>query len=155
MTDKEQLDVPMAWLWAEQAGADLITHTDSSLSPATFEFRAARDVLALTMLLAGIASRADDLSASQLEFIRDLLSAGGPWLDWCDSRLDVADPAVPDLRLARQAWQWLLRGQLLLAPQQADLAPAFQAAARPGAGCRIGLKQARRVIGAHLTGLRH
>jgi hypothetical protein len=154
MADKDESDVPIAWLWAEQAGESLIAQSDSPLSPATFEFRAARDVLALTMLLAGIASRAPDLSASQLELIRDLLFADGPWLDWCDSRLGVAGPAGPDLRLARQARQWLLRGQLLLAPQHADLACACAAAACPGAACRIGLELARRVIDACLTSRR-
>src|SRR5258708_10469241 len=119
MAEKDEPDVPIAWLWAEQAGKSLIAHADRSLSPATFEFRAARDVLALTMLLAGIASRAPDLSASQLELIRDLLFADGPWLDWCDSRLGVAGPAGPDLRLPRPARQWLPHGPLLLSPPPA------------------------------------
>ena len=136
----------MAWLWAEHVAEGLIARTGSPLPSAIFEFRAARDVLALTMLFTGIASRAHDPFIDQLELMRDLLCAGTPWLSWCDSQLDAADPAAPSIRLARQAWQWLLLSRLLPAPRHMDppyLEPLGQ---RFGAGCRIGLEHACRIV---------
>jgi hypothetical protein len=151
MGSTDELEVPMAWLWAEYAAEGLIARTGSPLPSAIFEFRAARDVLALTMLFTGIADRAHDLSIDQLELVRDLVCAGGPWLTWCDSRLDAADTAAPSVRLARQAWHWLLMSRLLPAPRQADPAYADRAAQRFGAGCRIGLEHARRIVDTCLT----
>ena len=152
MDRTDEPEVPMAWLWAEYAAEDLIARTGSPSPSAIFEFRAARDVLALTMLFTGMASRAHDPSTEQLELIRDLVCAGVGWLDWCDSRLDAADADVPSVQLARQAWQWLLLSRLLPAPPGADAAYADPVARRFGAGCRIGLEHARRIVHTCLIG---
>jgi Fe-S cluster assembly iron-binding protein IscA len=144
-----ELDIPMAWLCAEQTAEHLITCVDKAMLPDTFEFRAACNVLALTMLLAGLSYRAASLSARQIACIRDLISGGGLWLGWSDSQLSSPGAvAAADLRLARNAWRWLVQGRLLSAPEQAEPDNAYRAWTRPGAGCRIGLMQAQRITDA-------
>src|SRR5580700_1518233 len=108
MANTDELEVPMAWFWAQHAAEDLITRMGTPLPPATFEFQATREVLALTLLFTGIANRAHELSLDQMELIRDLVFSGGPWLGWCASRLDAADTTARNLRLANLAWEWLL-----------------------------------------------
>jgi hypothetical protein len=145
MADTGELEIPMAWFWAGHVAEDLITRMGNPLSPGTFEFQAAHDVLALTMLFTDIASRPGELSADQLELIRDLVSIGGLWLCWCDYRLDAADRPAPSLWLARQAWR-----RLLLSSPPLDWRDAT-VARRPGAGCRIGLRYALEAVDARLT----
>jgi hypothetical protein len=142
MTDADELEVPMAWFWAEHLAQDLITPTGSPSLLNGFEFLAARAVLALTLLFSGIADRAGQLSGDQLELIRDLISSGGPWLDWCDSRLGAADTPTPCLEFAQRAFCWLL----LVSPVSKG-----QAEQSPGTGCRVGLKQAQRAVDTRLT----
>jgi hypothetical protein len=146
----DDLDVPMAWLWAEQGAEDLIRRADASVSPVGFEFRAARDVLALTMLFSGFADGASALSACQLKVIRRRLSAGSQWLPWCQSRLAAAGIASTDLALARNAWDWLTGHRLLLACEHPELVCGKAPAAPPASV--VGLRQALSVIDAHLTG---
>jgi hypothetical protein len=141
MTDAGELEVPMAWFWAEHLAEDLITSIGGP-SLNSFEFSAVRAVLALTLLFSGIADRAGQLFDDQLELIRDLISSGGPWLDWCDSRLGAADTPTPCLELAQRSFRWLL----LVSPISKG-----QAEQSPGTGCRIGLKQAQRAVDARLT----
>lgn len=154
MAESEDVDMPMAWLWAEQTAENLIAHADGSVSPATFGFRATRDVLALTLLLTGIAHQAGGISTSQLELIRDHLSVDTRWSAWCQSRLDGTGTVTTstDLDFARDAWHWLARSRMLPAPEGADPLCAEILAVSPGAGCGIGLQEARRIITSHLNG---
>jgi Fe-S cluster assembly iron-binding protein IscA len=146
-TGGDELEVPMAWLCAEQTAEHLMTCVDAAMLPDTFEFRAACNVLTLTLLLSGLCYRAASLPTRQAISIGDLISAGELWLGWCDSQLSAPSAvATADLRLARSAWRWLVQGRLLLAPDEAELDDAHAAWTRPGAGCRIGLRQARRII---------
>ena len=142
MTDADELEVPMAWFWAEYLAEDLIAPTGGPSLLDGFEVLAARAVLALTLLFTGIADHATQLSGDQLELIRDLISSGGPWLNWCDSRFDAADTPTPCLELAQLAFRWLL----LVSPTSNG-----QPEQSPGTGCRVGLKQARRVLDTRLT----
>jgi hypothetical protein len=142
MTDANELEVPMAWFWAEHLAEELIAPTDGPPLLNGFDFLAARAVLALTLLFTGIADRADQLSGDQLELIRDLISSGGPWLNWCDFRLDAADTPAPCLELAHRAFRWLL----LISPSSKG-----RVEQSPGAGCRVGLKLARRAVDTRLT----
>jgi hypothetical protein len=145
MADTDEVEVPMAWFWAENVAEDLVTRMDTPASLNAFGFRAARYVLALTMLFTGIASDADELSIDQLERIRDLVSGGGVWLDWCDARLDDADAAAPCLGFANRALAWLL----LASPPSESKLPRSS-----GAGCRVGLIHALRAVDARLSRLR-
>jgi hypothetical protein len=147
------LEVPVVWLWAEQAAERLIAASDGSASPATFEFRATRDVLALTLFLTGVAARPAELSTRQLALIQDRLPGASQWLAWCASRLETETVVAggADLDLARNAWLWLGRSRLLAA--SAPTGPAcVDAATRMGAGSHIGLAHARRIVAARLSG---
>jgi hypothetical protein len=125
MTDADELEVPMAWFWAEHLAEDLIAPTGGP-----------------SLLFTGIADHATQLSGDQLELIRDLISSGGPWLNWCDFRFDAVDTPTPCLELAQRAFRWLL----LVSPTSEG-----QAEQSPGTGCRVGLKQARRTVDTRLT----
>jgi hypothetical protein len=141
MTDADELEVPMAWFWAEHLAEDLIAPTTGP-SLGGFEFLAARAVLALTLLLTGIADHAGQLSDDQLELVRDLISAGGPWLNWCDFRFDAADTPTPCVELAHRAFRWLL----LVSPTSEG-----RAEQSPGTGCRVGLKHAQQAVATRLA----
>jgi hypothetical protein len=147
------VDVPIAWLWAEQAAEELIATSDGPLSPATFEFRATRDVLALTLFVTGIAARPGDLPARDLALIRDRLSVMSDWMAWCGSRLagkcDRHPTNTANLRLARNAWLWLRRSRMLDGPALPGRA-CCDTVTSAGAGCRVGLYHARRIIAGHL-----
>jgi hypothetical protein len=142
MGETDEAEVPMAWFWAESVAEDLILRMDSPAPLNPFGFRATHNVLSLTMLLSGIARCAHDLAVGQLEVIRDLVSMGGTWVDWCDSRLSDADAPAPCLALAQRAWRWLL---LTSPPSEWQLPP------NRGAGCKVGLMHARRAVNAQLS----
>src|SRR3954468_22480646 len=93
--------VPVGWFAVEHAAEILIGSTGTAMSPATFQFRATRDVLALTLLLAGITGPADGLSRPQLGLVRDLLADDQQWQAWCRTGLLSASPVMghADLRL--------------------------------------------------------
>jgi hypothetical protein len=142
-TSTDEMWAPMAWFWAEYLAEDLIALMDSPSLLDPFEFLAARAVLALTLLFTGIANRATQLSGDDLELVRDLISSGGPWLNWCDARSNAADTPEPCRQLARRALRWLL-----LASPDSDR----EKQQSPGTGCRVGLKHAQRAVHARLVG---
>jgi hypothetical protein len=114
----EALEVPILWLWAEKMAEDMIVASEGRAPQATFEFRATRDVLTLTLLLADVHRSSADLPVDCLELTRDHLSVTPRWLVWCGSRLDAPNVAAgaSDIRLARDAWRWLRRSRLLAGP---------------------------------------
>jgi hypothetical protein len=140
--DAGELEVPVAWFRAEQLAKDLILPAKGPWRLNVFECDAAQAVLALTLLFSGVADQLGDLSDDQLELIRDRISPGVRWLDWCDSLLEGGYLPASTLELARQAFRWLL----LVSPISKG-----QAEQSPGTGCRVGLKQALRVLDARLT----
>jgi hypothetical protein len=147
------VDVPIAWLEAEQVAQDLIAAaSDGPVSPARFEFRATRDVLALTLFLTGVAARST-VPTRHLEVIRERLSETSEWLAWCTSRLDgpVVSTGAANLRLARNAWLWLQRSRRLDATPLATTA-CCDTVTSTGAGCHLGLPHARRIIARCLAG---
>lgn len=118
-----ELTVPMAWLYAEYV-ADEVLRTGDLMPPTSFEFRAGRDALALTIFL----SDADgELAALQgvgvmarLETWLSLTAYDQPWRDWVRERMALlsADALAsgslgPDLELAAAAWRWLEETELL------------------------------------------
>jgi hypothetical protein len=147
MAPAEPLDVPIRWLGAEQTAEDLIVSCEGRVSPATFEFRATRDVLALAHFLADAERHPADLCLGWLELTHDGLAAHR-WLAWCRSRLDRADMFIgaTDMRMARNAWRWLGRGRLLGGPAYAGLACGGEGDPVQGAACCIGLRRARQII---------
>jgi len=151
MSGNHDLNVPMAWLCAEFTAENLIASAEGTIAPATFEFRATRDVLALTILFSGGIHGPGDLSAGQLGILRNRLVAGQRWLAWCEAQFDVHTMASTDLGLARKAFRWLARCRTLPTPQHPSLACAEPTIAGPGAGCQVGVQQARLMIDTHLA----
>jgi hypothetical protein len=139
-TSGGELAVPMAWMYAEYI-ADELLRTGDLMPPTTFEFRAGRDALALTIFLSDTEGELGGIRViSQLEHWRSLTAHDQPWEEWVRERLErleeedrgsggSAGPGSsdgpggsggtggrsPDLALAKAAWQWLDETELLAA----------------------------------------
>ncbi|MEU9319975.1 hypothetical protein [Streptomyces sp. NPDC048295] len=132
-TSGNGLLVPMDWMYAEYI-ADEMLRTGDLMEPATLEYRAGRDALALTVFLSDGAVP-DALPAARLDELRLLTAYGAAWCGWVRERLDAlgAAPAAgpagagPDLALARAAWRWLEETELLAADLDAIGAPPREA----------------------------
>ncbi|WP_055491206.1 hypothetical protein [Streptomyces sp. TP-A0356] len=130
-----ELAVPMAWLYAEYI-ADELLRTGDLMPPTSFEFRAGRDALALTIFLSDTGGELSGIRVvSQLETWLSLTAYDQPWQDWVRGRMaELAAEAVesggpaPDLDLASAAWRWLEETELL--------APDLDAV--PGGGAVVG-----------------
>ncbi|MBC9725957.1 hypothetical protein [Streptomyces sp. TRM68367] len=115
-----ELTVPMAWLYAEYI-ADELLRTGDLMPPTSFEFRAGRDALALTIFLSDTDGELSGIRVvSQLETWLSLTAYDQPWQEWVRERLTelAADAAAagrhaPDLVLAEAAWRWLQETELL------------------------------------------
>lgn len=102
-----ELAVPMAWLYAEYI-ADELLRTGDLMPPTSFEFRAGRDALALTVFLSDTEGELSCVRVvSQLETWMSLTAYDQPWQDWVRDRLtELTAEAVrsgapsPDLALA-------------------------------------------------------
>ncbi|MFI9649404.1 hypothetical protein ACIHAA_24290 [Streptomyces sp. NPDC052040] len=114
------LAVPMAWLYAEYI-ADELLRTGDLMPPTSFEFRAGRDALALTIFLSDTCGELPGIRVvTQLETWLSLTAYDQPWEDWVRERMTqlAADAAraggpAPDLDLASAAWRWLEETELL------------------------------------------
>ncbi|MET8942847.1 hypothetical protein ABZX30_04455 [Streptomyces sp. NPDC004542] len=115
-----ELTVPMAWLYAEYI-ADELLRTGDLMPPTSFEFRAGRDALALTVFLSDTDGELSGIRVvSQLETWLSLTAYDQPWQDWVGERMAQlaaetaeADTPSPDLALAAEAWRWLEETELL------------------------------------------
>ncbi|MCQ4212089.1 hypothetical protein [Streptomyces longispororuber] len=118
--DGSELVVPMAWLYAEYI-ADELLRTGDLMPPSSFEFRAGRDALALTIFLS---DAGDELSGirvvSQLDTWSSLTAYDQPWQSWVRERLAEREAGArdagrrsPGLELAVAAWRWLEETELL------------------------------------------
>ncbi|MEV8592535.1 hypothetical protein [Streptomyces sp. NPDC052012] len=117
-----ELTVPMAWLYAEYIADELLRSGDL-MPPTSFEFRAGRDALALTVFLSDTDGELSGIRVvTQLETWLSLTAYDQPWQEWVEERLaDLTADAVasgrtgrdPDLDLARAAWRWLQETELL------------------------------------------
>ncbi|MDT9696453.1 hypothetical protein [Streptomyces sp. P17] len=115
-----ELTVPMAWLYAEYI-ADELLRTGDLMPPTSFEFRAGRDALALTIFLSDTGGELPGIRVvSQLDTWLSLTAYDQPWQDWVRERMaKLAAEAIesgapaPDLDLAEAAWRWLEETELL------------------------------------------
>ncbi|MBV1949312.1 hypothetical protein [Streptomyces sp. BV129] len=115
-----ELTVPMAWFYAEYI-ADELLRTGDLMPPTSFEFRAGRDALALTVFLSDTERELSGVRViSQLETWLSLTAYDQPWRDWVGARMAelAAEDASsgtpdPDLALAQAAWRWLEETELL------------------------------------------
>lgn len=126
--------IPMAWMYAEYIADELLV-TGELMEPATLEYRAGRDALALTVFLSDGAV-AEALPATRVDELRLLTAYGTPWRGWVCERLDALETARggpdPDLALARAAWRWLEDTELLAADLDAIGPPDPEPADGPG-----------------------
>jgi hypothetical protein len=127
-TSGDELAVPMAWMYAEYI-ADELLRTGDLMPPTSLEFRAGREVLALTVFLSDVDGELSGIRViSQLEHWLSLTAHGRPWQEWVRDRLEQLEQLEqlaeedggqgrggPDLPLARAAWRWLERTELLAA----------------------------------------
>ncbi|WP_217214315.1 hypothetical protein [Streptomyces sp. AC550_RSS872] len=115
-----ELTVPMAWLYAEYI-ADELLRTGDLMPPTSFEFRAGRDALALTIFLSDTDGELSGIRViTQLETWLSLTAYDQPWQDWVRERMagltaeaDGSGGPAPDLELAEAAWRWLQETELL------------------------------------------
>ncbi|MFR9800532.1 hypothetical protein ACL02U_32240 [Streptomyces sp. MS06] len=115
-----ELSVPMAWLYAEYI-ADELLRTGDLMPPTSFEFRAGRDALALTVFLSDTEGELSGIRVvSQLETWLSLTAYDQPWQNWvrerlaaCSAEAAAARRPAPDLALAESAWRWLEETELL------------------------------------------
>ncbi|MFI6348501.1 hypothetical protein [Streptomyces sp. NPDC050560] len=115
-----EMTVPMDWFCAAYM-ADEVLLTGDLMPPTSFEFRAGRDALALTVYLSGSGPGLSDIqTVSRLETWLSLTAYDQPWRDWVRQRMAVltADALAaggpgPDLELAAEAWRWLEETELL------------------------------------------
>jgi hypothetical protein len=91
MASGNALEVPIFWLRAEKTAEDLIMASEGVASPATFEYRTTRDVLALTIFLVDLDQWSTEVPIGHLKLIRDHLAIPPQWLEWSRSRLHRAD----------------------------------------------------------------
>jgi hypothetical protein len=118
--DGGELTVPMAWLYAEYIADELLRSGDL-MPPTSFEFRAGRDALALTVFLSDTDGELSGIQVvSQLENWLSLTAYDQPWQDWVRERMAAlaaetvaAGGPAPDLQLAEAAWRWLEETELL------------------------------------------
>jgi len=137
-----ELAVPMAWMYAEYI-ADELLRTGDLMPPTSFEFRAGRDALALTIFLSDSDRELSGIRVvTQLETWLSLTAYDQPWQDWVSERLaDLSAVAAesrrpdPDLELAEAAWRWLEETELL-APDL-DAVPGGAAAAGEDDGPKV------------------
>lgn len=119
-TDGEGLAVPLAWFYAEYI-ADELLRTGDLMPPTSFEFRAGRDALALTVFLSDTDGELSGIRViSQLENWLSLTAREQSWQDWVRTRMaeltgraDGRGAPGPDLALAADAWRWLEETELL------------------------------------------
>lgn len=139
-------DIPILWLSLEHAAETVITRAYGRVSNATFQYRAARDVLALSFLLRG--HTASTPSENSLKSIRPHLIDGSQWCEWSSSHLEsvLAELSVANRGLARNAWRWLTGNWMLI-----DSASPFPCAFSTGEGCQVAVKQARQIVDAVLA----
>ena len=134
-------DVPMAWLCAQQDAYDLVVGHEAP-RPASVESRVAREVLALTLMLAGLETGTGELSVRQLDLIRDRLADYDRWCEWCQNQLDnPADTLTSaDLVLAHTSWRRLGWSRLLT---------DVLATGGDGGARHVGLDHARLLLDLH------
>jgi len=144
--DTGDTDIPIVWLSLEDAADNLILSAYGRISNATFDYRATRDVLALSLLLNGHTWGAP--SHETLKSMRPYLTDGSRWWHWCSSNLEFAlaalSPAETDL--ARNAVRWLTGARMLI-----DSTPSPACACSPHHGRRVGVRHARQIIDTALA----
>ncbi|MET8759541.1 hypothetical protein [Lentzea sp. NPDC004782] len=143
MTGTPDLDIPILWFSLEDQADALIYTAHGRISNATFQYRAAHDVLALSFLISN--QTPDDPFDLRLKTLIPHLTNSSKWLDWCSSRLarTLSGLSAADYGLACNAWRWLTGNRLLV--DSTSLCPVGLTAAK---GYQVGVEQAWQVVNA-------
>jgi hypothetical protein len=146
VTGTPDLDIPILWFSLENQADALICTAHGRVSNATFQYRAARDVLALSFLISN--QTPDDPLDLRLKTLSPHLTNSSQWLDWCSSHLaqTLSGLSAADYDLACNAWRWLTGDRLLI--DSTSLCPAGFTAAK---GCQVGVEQAWQVVNSVIT----
>jgi hypothetical protein len=140
---------PVTWLCARHI-ADLLVGRAWVAPPgmATFEYRAARESLALTSLLTSTDAPLWQDAWDQLREMQALLAHDVEWALWCSSQLTRAPAklSMADVDAAFSAWSWLARSRLLGGGLFHCRGACVGTEARPGAGVSVGVVIARRTL---------
>lgn len=136
-------EVPLAWLCAEDSASRLLVCSQAPWSQASFEYRAAHDVLALTLVFTCPPGPPADLGTPHA-----LLADDTEWALWCHARLDTGlcslQPA--DKRLAVRAFRGLTSSRLVGGSLDQTLEACAVTVVGRGAGVSVGVASARRVL---------
>ena len=124
----------------------MITASEPGWRESCFEHRAAHEVLALTLMLSGVAATAHRLAASDRRDLQRLLADDVGWAVWCQGRLDHPPDGLTgaDIEMARSAWRWLARSKLLGGSLLGVCAPGVESC--PGMGVPLGVAKAQHAI---------
>jgi hypothetical protein len=145
VSDPNDIDIPIVWLSLEDAADQLIASAYGRVSNADFAYRAARDVLALSLLMGGHTRGMP--SHDKLTSIRPHLIDGSRWWRWCATNLQTAVAALStaDRNLVDNALRWLTGTPMLIAT-----IPSTECACTPHQS-RIGVQWARHIVDRALT----
>jgi hypothetical protein len=143
----EPLEPPLSWLCAQENALALITVGESRWPRASFEHRAAHEVLALTLMLSAAAAMGHGLSASDRANLQRLLADDVGWAVWCQGSLDHPPSGLTaaDIEMARSSWSWLTHTRLLGGSLPEICSRGL--AVRPGMCVSLGVAMARYAVG--------
>lgn len=141
-------EAPLAWLCAQDSASRLLAHSQMSWTQASFEYRAAHDVLALTLLLTCPPEALPGFSPADMPPLRALVIDDVEWALWCRTTLDVGACGMPpaDREAADSAYRWLTSSRLLCGSLDEALGVCVATANRRGAGVSVGVTLARRAL---------
>ncbi|MFJ2478594.1 hypothetical protein ACIOWI_37810 [Streptomyces sp. NPDC087659] len=141
-------EVPLVWLSAQDGASRLLAHSQACWPQASFEYRAVHDVLALTLLCTCPVEALPGFSSTELGALRALVEDDVEWAVWCQGRLDAGTWDLPpaDRILAGRAFHRLSAGRLLAGSVDEALGICAATAAYRGAGVRLGVTLARRLL---------
>jgi hypothetical protein len=143
-------EVPVAWMCAQDGASWLLAQGGSCWPPASFEYGAVHDVLALTLLFTYRNTPLSEASRARIGVLRPLVTDDVEWVVWCQGRFDHGVPNLPraDKELAARRFRSLAASRLLGGSLDDVLDTCAVTATCRGAGVSVGVALARRVLDA-------
>lgn len=144
------VEVPLAWLCAQDSASRLLAHSQAPWPQTSFEYRAAHDVLALTLLFTCPPEALPGFSPADLGTLPTLVTDDVEWALWCHATLGADARGLPpaDRKLAGNAFHWLTSSCLLGGSLEETLGICTATATCRGAGVSVGVTLARRALGS-------
>ncbi|MFI1398153.1 hypothetical protein [Streptomyces sp. NPDC020681] len=131
------------WTCAQALSYGLISRFRPTWSTASMEFRAAYEVLALTLLFT---DRMDPARA--MRQVRRVLEHEIEWAVWCQAQLISPEVVltIADRDKAGRAWRWLAESRLLGGELLAGCSPGQEDVLMRGVGVSLGVTSAREFL---------